>query len=75
MQEIDFGDVSDSVQHQCEATREEDWVVFRCPQCPDYERRLNWRTGAMQVRNVKADIRHSGAYTPPELSSGSTQLH
>ncbi len=54
--------------HQCDAYRDGDWIVFLCPQCEGYERRLNWRTGEMKVRDDKnMYIRHSGEYFPEDL--------
>ncbi len=51
--------------HECQSTRNGDWIVYTCPEC-DYEMRENWRTGKMMVRNAKADIHHSGSYFPLE---------
>lgn len=57
----------DSVPHHiCRSRRDGNWIVYTCPRC-DYEMRENWKTGEMRVTNVKMDIRHSGAYTSPEL--------
>lgn len=66
MLSIDFGPTPGSVQHKCTSDREGDWIVFRCPKCPDYERRLNWRTGEMKVRAGKGNIQHTGFYLPDE---------
>lgn len=46
--------------HTCKATREGDWAVFVCDLCPDYERRMNTRTGEMTVKGASADIEHEG---------------
>jgi hypothetical protein len=43
--EIKFNHSSDAEVHECESHRKGDWIIFRCPLCPDYERRMNWRTG------------------------------
>ena len=52
--------------HQCQSYRDGDWIIFRCPECADYERRLNWRTGEMMVRNSRPEINHFGRYEPTE---------
>ncbi|MFK7847341.1 MAG: hypothetical protein AB8G77_18745 [Rhodothermales bacterium] len=55
-------------EHACESYRDGDWIVFLCPQCETYERRLNWRTGDMKVRdNTETHVRHSGEYFPDEM--------
>ncbi len=54
--------------HHCESYRDGDWIVFLCPKCEGYERRLNWRTGDMKVRDTSdTQVRHSGEYFPDEL--------
>jgi hypothetical protein len=64
--EIKFNHSSDTEVHECESHRKGDWIIFRCPLCPDYERRMNWRTGEMNVKNNTADINHTGSYFPYE---------
>ena len=56
---------SDSERHKCESHRHGDWIIYTCPKC-DYELRENWRTGKLQIRNPKINIRHSGNYFPSE---------
>lgn len=63
---IDFDPKPDSLHHKCDAFRNGDWIIFRCPICKDYERRLNWRTGEMRVRNDKPEVYHHGNYMPGE---------
>lgn len=46
--------------HECEATQEGNWVIFRCPICGDYERRINCDTGEMKVKTSNPYIRHTG---------------
>jgi Zn finger protein HypA/HybF involved in hydrogenase expression len=73
MLNMDFEKPQDVEFHQCQATREGDWIVFRCPKCNGYERRLNWRTGEMTSRNVNVQVLHTGNYFPdgndPDLRS------
>jgi hypothetical protein len=65
---IEFSSFSNNEQHKCESFRDGDWIVFRCPVCQDYERRINWRTGDTKVKNSVPDINHSGSYFPYELT-------
>jgi hypothetical protein len=66
MQFIDFRPPEDSIEHKCQATRQGDWIVFQCHECPSYERRLNWRTKEMRVRGDRPEVHHSGFYIPTE---------
>lgn|GEM_PF-1135498 len=63
---VDFKPPENAVHHPCTAIRDGDWLVFRCSECSSYERRLNWRTGAMKVKNDSPDIFHTGEYFPRE---------
>lgn len=64
MKEVGFGPPSGPEHHPCTSTRDGDWIIFRCGRCPDYERRMNWRTGASQVHNPQPDFQHSGHHVP-----------
>lgn len=61
---IEFGDPSDVPEHECDVKREGDWMVFTCPKCPEYERRINGRTHEMSVKKSYALVNHSGTYDP-----------
>jgi len=52
--------------HSCKSYRDGDWIIFYCPICIDYERRINWRTREMKSRNVKDNVKHLGNYIPHE---------
>ena len=65
MQTIKFEPDENMEHHECESFREGDWIVFRCPQCGDYERRMNWRTGEMRSRNARPEFYHTGSHVPP----------
>lgn len=52
--------------HACQGFRDGDWIIFRCGQCPEYERRMNWRTGEVRSRHTSPEIRHNGFYTPQQ---------
>ena len=75
MKDVEFGPPSGPEHHECTSTRDGDWIVFRCRRCPDYERSVNWRTGASQARNVRPDMRHSGHHVPLEYQASSRYLH
>lgn len=53
--------------HVCtHSVREAHWLIFKCPHCPDYERRINLLTGDVRIRGGNDDIRHCG-YMPPAI--------
>lgn len=58
---IKFPNSNDTEQHECESYRDGEWIVFFCPLCRDYERRINQRTGKMEVKNSKEEINHFGS--------------
>ncbi len=50
--------------HQCTAHRDGDWVTFRCPECRDYVRRMNLKTGEMTSTKSKSPYKHTGLHIP-----------
>lgn len=66
MDRFDLNSTPSLEDHECEAHRDGDWIVFRCPDCSDYERRFNWRTGQMKVKNTNPYINHRGEHVPPD---------
>ena len=52
--------------HECTSYRDGDWIIFRCPLCPGYERRFNWVTGEMQVDRAGSKAQHTGLSTGPQ---------
>ena len=64
-----------SERHECEAREEGGWIIYHCPLCPDYERRVNVRTGDMEAKNMKAGIDHSGSYVPEDFGTPSGWVH
>lgn len=62
MVKIDFDLTSEGEYHTCEAKHVGDWIIFHCPACSDYERRLNWRTGKMVKVSGDNEFLHSGKY-------------
>ena len=66
---INFGNMDDDA-HKCYGEQEGDWVVFRCPVCEDYERRINLKTGEMKSQYDKDNVtQHHGFYMKPGLDS------
>ena len=53
--------------HKCSAYRDGDWIIFYCPRCTNYERRINWRTGETKSKNIAKEIKHFGEYFPVEF--------
>lgn len=58
---IDFHGLAPDAHH-CTSVRSGDEIIWRCPICPDYERRYNLRTGEMKVKG-KTGIPHTGFST------------
>lgn len=59
MENMHFNGLPQNV-HPCTSEREGDWLVWRCPLCAGYERRLNWVTGEMRVRREGSEAQHVG---------------
>jgi hypothetical protein len=62
MLKIKFNSNHNGEHHSCESSRVGDWIIFRCPKCPEFERRWNRRTGEMKSEGTKTDVHHSGSY-------------
>lgn len=69
MKSIRFdADSPDVERHECESFRDGEWLVFHCPRCPMYERRIHERTGQMVVRQADdVSIRHYGVHRPKRV--------
>jgi hypothetical protein len=63
MDELNFRTPLESETHECESAQEGEWIVYRCPICKDYERRINWRTKEMKVKNSNNGYLHSGSHS------------
>lgn len=51
--------------HTCESRRDGAWVIFTCPHCEEFERRINFETG--ELRTIPASnpyILHQGSFMP-----------
>lgn len=56
---IEFEGLSENI-HYCTSHIDKDWIVWRCPHCEGYERRLNWKTGEMRVNRGNSLAQHTG---------------
>ncbi|MBX2891299.1 MAG: hypothetical protein KF734_10255 [Saprospiraceae bacterium] len=56
--------------HECTSHRDGEWITWRCPHCKDYERRLNWKTGEMNVRRGRSTAQHIGMSTREQNLEG-----
>lgn len=67
---ITFENNKRAAVHSCESRREGDWIIYTCPQCPDYERRHHLGKGEMIVEPARdPSILHQGGlqHVTPEL--------
>ncbi len=55
--------------HTCDSRREGDWIIFTCKSCPDYERRYNYKTREMRVKNSTSHTHHVGHFVPKYLQN------
>lgn len=70
MTKIEFSSSEDT--HVCEASVQDQWIVFTCPQCKDYRRKMHQETGEMVVENPgDPHILHQGMYINPLLPNPS----
>jgi len=66
----------DDAVHQCNSKREGDWLIFTCPACPTYERRLNVQTQEMRIKEGKDPfLRHTGSFVPVGLEGNYSTLN
>jgi hypothetical protein len=62
---ISFNINDGELRHNCKGHREGDEIVFTCPVCTDYERRINIHTGKMKTRATEnPEILHIGTFQP-----------
>ena len=50
--------------HYCVSKLDGDWIIWTCPICVGYERRLNWKTGDLVSNDIARNsiIKHSGKH-------------
>lgn len=59
-----------TVGHLCTAHREGEWIVYTCPHCPTYERRIHLPTGHMLVQGgSNPHIQHQGSFSAVALNA------
>lgn len=75
MFELNFQNHESGEHHKCESHREGDWITFYCPRCPEFERKLNWKTREMKTKGASEHIRHSGSYFPSEYRDAFENLN
>ncbi len=66
MHEVDFSFGSGYNHHECDSVTDGDWVIFRCPICEDYERKINVVTGETIAKNISSIVSHSGRHLPSQ---------
>jgi hypothetical protein len=59
MSTIKFEELNPDI-HTCRSELQGDWMVWHCPHCPGYERRLNWRTGELRAARGGSNALHAG---------------
>lgn len=64
------------MKHQCTATKKGNEIVFTCPQCPNYERRVNIVTSEMKTKGVSFEIEHEGfsGFITPEIPNKNGEI-
>lgn len=66
----------DLESHTCESHREGDWLVFTCPHCKTYERRINFKTGGMTSQPGEDPfIQHQGQFVPIGLENANASAN
>jgi hypothetical protein len=62
------------LRHTCLGRQEGEWVVFTCPECKGFERRINFHTGKMTTRQGEnPEVLHVGDFQPAEWDMDSRQ--
>lgn len=73
MLKIEFS--SEKNAHVCDASIEDQWIVFTCPQCENYRRKMHLETGEMIVEKPGNPlIEHQGLFINPIIEQLSPSL-
>lgn len=56
---LEFSGLPDNA-HRCTGETQGDWILYRCPLCAGYERRVNWKTGVTITRGQN-EFQHFGS--------------
>lgn len=62
-------------QHQTIGHRDGDWIIFTCPICRDYERRINWKTHKVMVKKGNSTASHAGSHAPVRTDVGTFSVN
>lgn len=67
--EITFPENPDREVHACESRQEGDWIIYTCPKCPNYKRRVNIVTREVILTNddISFYVFHQGNFVPEPL--------
>lgn len=67
--EITFPENQDREIHTCESRQEGDRIIYTCPKCRNYKRRVNIVTREMILVNsdISFDVYHQGNFMPEPL--------
>jgi hypothetical protein len=57
-------------EHQCIGHQEGDWIIFHCPVCRQYERRVNRVTKEVRVRKGNIEAVHVGSHQRVSTNPG-----
>lgn len=63
-------DLKQEVEHHCIGHKEGNWIIFTCPVCRDYQRRINCVTKEVIVRKGSSNAVHVGSHAPVMTSVG-----
>ncbi|MCB0533902.1 MAG: hypothetical protein H6574_06215 [Lewinellaceae bacterium] len=67
---LNFDAASETPRHVCTSKRQGNWIIYSCPLCPGYERRMNLQTGVVSVREGEDPyILHEGSFVPAGLEN------
>ena len=65
---VSFNNLNGS--HKCYSKKEGEWIVFRCPHCPDFERRIHVDTKEFKSKISPDNMNlHHGFHIPPGLDA------
>ncbi len=66
---------SPEITHTCEAKIEGKWIVFTCPQCREYRRKMHQENGRNDYDSMgNPEILHQGFYVQPRLQNFDASL-
>lgn len=57
---------SEKETHNCTSYKDGDWVIFKCPICLQYERKMNLINGKMKTKGSSDNILHTAMFDGTE---------